>query len=177
VWYLPNKFSNSGVLLARSLTSFFQFVRWDFGYCGHYWPIVPAPGDRWGWLWRNWWYEDWQEKPKYSEETYPSATLSTTNPTWLDPGLNPARHGGKPATNFFFCSGLWGYWRCGHSWPIVPASSNSEDDCGEIGGMKIGRENRSSWRKPAPAPLLSVTKSHMTRPGFEPGPPRWEARD
>jgi hypothetical protein len=29
----------------------------------------------------------------------------------------------------------------------------------------------------APAPLLSITKSHMTRPGFEPGPPRWEAGD
>jgi hypothetical protein len=25
--------------------------------------------------------------------------------------------------------------------------------------------------------LLSITKSHMTRPGFEPGPPRWEAGD
>jgi hypothetical protein len=31
--------------------------------------------------------------------------------------------------------------------------------------------------KTAPAPLLSITKSHMTRPGFEPGPPRWEAGD
>jgi hypothetical protein len=29
----------------------------------------------------------------------------------------------------------------------------------------------------APAPLLSITKSHMTRPGFEPRPPRWEAGD
>jgi hypothetical protein len=28
-------------------------------------------------------------------ENWPSATLSTTNPTWLDPG----RRGGKPATN------------------------------------------------------------------------------
>jgi hypothetical protein len=28
-----------------------------------------------------------------------------------------------------------------------------------------------------PAPLLSITKSHMTRPGFEPGLPRWEAGD
>jgi hypothetical protein len=26
-------------------------------------------------------------------------------------------------------------------------------------------------------PLLSNTKSHMTRPGFEPGPPWWEAGD
>jgi hypothetical protein len=34
-------------------------------------------------------------------ENLPSATLSTTNPTWPDPGLNPGRRGGKPATNRF----------------------------------------------------------------------------
>jgi hypothetical protein len=28
-----------------------------------------------------------------------------------------------------------------------------EGDCGAIGGMKIGKENRSTRRKPAPAPL------------------------
>jgi hypothetical protein len=38
-------------------------------------------------------------KAKYSEKTCPSATLSTTNPTWPDPGSNPGRRGGKPATN------------------------------------------------------------------------------
>jgi hypothetical protein len=38
-------------------------------------------------------------KPKYSEKTCPSATLSTTNPTWLNPGSNPGRRSGKPATN------------------------------------------------------------------------------
>jgi hypothetical protein len=54
-------------------------------------PIVPAPGD-----YDN---EDWQRKPKYSERTCPSATLSTTNPILPDPGLNPARRGGKPVTN------------------------------------------------------------------------------
>jgi hypothetical protein len=32
-------------------------------------------------------------------ETCPSATLSTTNPTWLDRGWNPGRRGGKPATS------------------------------------------------------------------------------
>jgi hypothetical protein len=31
--------------------------------------------------WSNWWNEDWQGKPKYSEKTCPSATLSTINPT------------------------------------------------------------------------------------------------
>jgi hypothetical protein len=29
----------------------------------------------------------------------PSATLSTTNPTWPDLGSNQGRHGGKPETN------------------------------------------------------------------------------
>jgi hypothetical protein len=68
-------------------------------YCGHFWPIVQAPDDRWGWLWSNWWNEEWQGKPKYSEKTYPSTTLSTTNLTWPDPGSNPGRRGGKLATN------------------------------------------------------------------------------
>jgi hypothetical protein len=61
--------------------------------------FVPAPDDRWWWLWRNWWNEDWQGRPKYSEETCLSATLSTANPTWLDPGLNPGSCGGNSLTN------------------------------------------------------------------------------
>jgi hypothetical protein len=28
-------------------------------------------------FWSNWWNNDWQGKPKYSEKTCPSATLST----------------------------------------------------------------------------------------------------
>jgi hypothetical protein len=36
---------------------------------------------------------------EYSEKTCPSAILSTTNPTWPDPGSIPGRRGGKPATN------------------------------------------------------------------------------
>jgi hypothetical protein len=36
-------------------------------------------------------------------------------------------------------------------WPMVPASGGHDD--GEFGGMKIGRGNLSTWRKPAPAPL------------------------
>jgi hypothetical protein len=42
---------------------------------------------------------------------------------------------------------------------------------------RLAGENRSSQIKPAPAPLLSITKSHMTRPGFESGPLWWEAGD
>jgi hypothetical protein len=36
-------------------------------------------------------------------------------------------------------------------WPIVPAPSDYDD--GETGGTKIGWGNRSTRRKPAPAPL------------------------
>jgi hypothetical protein len=42
---------------------------------------------------------------------------------------------------------------CGHFWPIVQHQMINEDDCGAIGGMKIGRGNRSTRRKPAPAPF------------------------
>jgi hypothetical protein len=31
--------------------------------------------------------------------TCPTATLSTTNPTWTDPGSNPGLRGGRPAAN------------------------------------------------------------------------------
>jgi hypothetical protein len=36
---------------------------------------------------------------------------------------------------YFFLFGLWDYRHCGHSWPIVPASGDNEDDCGEHDGM------------------------------------------
>jgi hypothetical protein len=59
-------------------------------------PIVPAPGD----------YDDgeiggmkfWEGKPKYSKITYPSASLTTTNPVCC-PDANTGRRGGKTATN------------------------------------------------------------------------------
>jgi hypothetical protein len=35
-----------------------------------------------------------------------------------------------------------------------------DGDCGEIGGMKIGRENRSTRRKPALAPLCPLQIPH-----------------
>jgi hypothetical protein len=81
---------------------FFSFSGWgeteSTWYVGHCWPIVRASDDRW-WLWSSRWNEDLQGTPKYSEKTCPSATLSTTDPTWPDLGSNPGRRGGKPATN------------------------------------------------------------------------------
>jgi hypothetical protein len=35
-----------------------------------------------------------------------------------------------------------------------------EGDCGEIGGMKIGKGDRSPLRKPAPAPLCPPQIPH-----------------
>jgi hypothetical protein len=89
---------------------FFSFLRWgeteSTRYVGHYWPIVPAPDDWWWWLWSDWW-NNWQGKPKYSEKTCLSTTLSTTNPTWPDPDSNPGRRGGKPTTNHLsYCTAL-----------------------------------------------------------------------
>jgi hypothetical protein len=55
---------------------------------------------------------------------------------------------------------------CGHFWPIVP----TPDD--RWGGMKICRGNRSTRRKPAPAPLCPP-QIPLDQPGIEPGPPRW----
>jgi hypothetical protein len=78
------------------------FLRWvrlsPLGTSAINWPIVPAPDDSW-WVWSSRWNENWLGKPKYSEKTFPGATLSTINPIWADLGSNPDHRGGKPATN------------------------------------------------------------------------------
>jgi hypothetical protein len=58
--------------------------------------------------------------------------------------------------------------------PIVLAPGDYDD--GEFGGMKIGRGNRSTRRKPTSAPLCPP-QIPLDQPGFETGPPRWEASD
>jgi hypothetical protein len=57
---------------------------------------------------------------------------------------------------------------------IVPAPGDCED--GEFGGMKIGRGNRIHGEN-LPQRLFIHHKSHLTRPGLEPGSLRWEASD
>jgi hypothetical protein len=39
------------------------------------------------------------ENRRTRRKTCPSATLSTTNPTWTEPGSNPGLRGGRPAAN------------------------------------------------------------------------------
>jgi hypothetical protein len=74
-------------------------------HVGHWMAYCTCSG--WLWWWRSWWNEDWQGKPKYSEKTCPSATLSNTNPTWPDPVSNPGRRGGKPVTNRLSYVAAW----------------------------------------------------------------------
>jgi hypothetical protein len=50
--------------------------------------------------------------------------------------------------------------------PIVPAPGDHDD--GEIGGMMIGRGNRSTRRKPAPVPLCPPQTLHAC-PDVKPG--------
>jgi hypothetical protein len=59
-------------------------------------------------------------------------------------------------------------------WPIVPAPG--DNDNGEFGGIKIGSGNEVLGEN-LPQRHFFYHKSHLTRPGFEPGPPRWEASD
>jgi hypothetical protein len=58
--------------------------------------------------------------------------------------------------------------------PIVLALGDYDDD--EIGGMMIGRGNRSTRRKPVPVQLYPSQTPHAVL-GREPRPPRWEASD
>jgi hypothetical protein len=51
-------------------------------------------------------------------------------------------------------------------WPIVPAPGDCED--GEFRGMNGENLLRRHFVH---------HKSHLTRPGIEPGPPRWQASD
>jgi hypothetical protein len=94
---LNNEHNHNTVVLL--LVSFSGVRLRPLGTSATVWPTVPALNDRWWWMWSSRWNENWEVKLKYSEKTCPSATLSTTNPTWPDLGSNPGCHGGKPATN------------------------------------------------------------------------------
>jgi hypothetical protein len=54
---------------------------------------------------------NWQRKTEeLGEKTCPSATLSTTNPTWTNPGSNPGLRGGRPAANRLSHGTALGWW-------------------------------------------------------------------
>jgi hypothetical protein len=45
---------------------------------------------------------------------------------------------------YFYLFGLWGYCHCGHSWPIMPASDDIEDDCGEADHKILNDQTRAA---------------------------------
>jgi hypothetical protein len=45
-------------------------------------------------------------------------------------------------------------------WPIVPAPGDGWYECGAVGGMRIGRGNRNTRRKPTPVPLCPPQIPH-----------------
>jgi hypothetical protein len=47
----------------------------------------------------QWWNDIFAGETEVLGENLPSATLSSTNPTWIDPGANPGLRGERPATN------------------------------------------------------------------------------
>jgi hypothetical protein len=51
-----------------------------------------------------------------------------------------------------------------------------DGDCGEIGGIKIGRGTEVLGENLFQSHFVHQ-KSHVTRLGFEHGPPRWETSD
>jgi hypothetical protein len=53
---------------------------------------------------------------------------------------------------------------------IVKMTVEKEMECGLAGETEVLGEN-------LPNATFVITKSHMIRPRFEPGPPRWEAGD
>jgi hypothetical protein len=57
-----------------------------------------------------------------------------------------------------------------------PQMIDDGDDCGATGGMRIGRGTEVLWENLTEFHFVHH-KSHMTWPGLEPGPPRWEAGD
>jgi hypothetical protein len=71
------------------------------------------------------------------------------------------------SVRLIFLIGIVGGWNEGPldtaatSWPIVPAPGDYDDE--EIGGMMIGRGNRSTRRKPAPVPLCPPQIPHAAR--------------
>jgi hypothetical protein len=57
------------------------------------------------------------ENRRNQRETRPSATFSTTNPTWIDPGAKPDLHGERPAANNWDMARLIiYYWKLSNSW-------------------------------------------------------------
>jgi hypothetical protein len=79
-----------------------------------------------------------------------------------------------PIFFFNFCGGTLG--TAATTGLLYPPRLIGESDCGEIDEMMIGKGTEVLGENLTQGHLVQH-KSHMTRPGFEPGPPRNEVSD
>jgi hypothetical protein len=59
---------------------------------------------------------------------------------------------------FYLCGGILG--TAATTGLLYQPRMLGDGDCGEIGGMKIGRGNRSTRRNPSPAPICPAQIPH-----------------
>jgi hypothetical protein len=86
-----------------------------------------------------------------------SLNMHTTETSSENRNLSIMYQGGKP----FFFNLYGGTWRTAATTGLLyQPQMIGEGEWGEIGGMKIGRGNRSTLRKPAPAPLCPPQIPH-----------------
>jgi hypothetical protein len=100
-------------LLCRPTWGFF-LISWDevrlcpLGTSAINWSIVPSPDNRWWWVWRSRWNENWRWKSKYSEKK--AALVPVCLPQMPHAlGSNPCRRCGKSANNHlsYGTAGTW----------------------------------------------------------------------
>jgi hypothetical protein len=78
------------------------------------------------------------------------------------PGISFAElmKGVESRSDYFFIGGGGTFGTAATTSLLYQPQMIGDSDCAEIGGMTIGRGNRSTRRKPAPAPLCSPQIPH-----------------
>jgi hypothetical protein len=104
----------------------------------------------WRGLWRSSWNGDWQVKPKFSENNLPQRHFCPSqNPTWLEPGLNPGRRGGKHATSrLSYGAALAGTWR-------IKGGLATQRSGSPLATQRFGKQTYKCGQLTVGAPLLS----------------------
>jgi hypothetical protein len=89
------------------------------------------------------------------DETFNIAALGRRYPS-----VTPFASVQETVVIFFFNLCNWTFGTAATTGLLNQPRMIGEGDCGEIGGIKIGRGNRSTGRKPAPAPLCPPQIPH-----------------